>query len=151
MSKPFEFDPGTLPAIQDLINRLYENKRRVRIFYGDPVTGESWNEEYDVVGHVGKSTGEKPCALMIHNARSMGGGALLTACIIKVIDIDSRRVLYEHPRFTTSFARAVVMCPSDVPGYGASVTIDGNVQARFRTPAQAGRYIEYMTGKRFTK
>jgi hypothetical protein len=45
----------------DQVIRLLENLQKcgteVRIFYGDTQTGQSWHDEFDMVGRIGRSTG----------------------------------------------------------------------------------------------
>lgn len=67
-----------------ILERLREQKTRIRIDFGDTKTGESWNEEFDTTGRLGRSTGKFKVPLLIHNARSWGGGALLDHCIIAI-------------------------------------------------------------------
>lgn len=59
-----------------------ERKQRIRIFYGKD--GKAWNEEFDIIGHVGRSTGAIKIPLLIHNSRSMGGGAILDDRIVRI-------------------------------------------------------------------
>ena len=40
-----------------LICELISKRSKVKIFLGDPKTGENWNEEHDTIGTIGKSTG----------------------------------------------------------------------------------------------
>ena len=152
---PFHFREDTPEEVKAVIQSLYENKHRARFFWGDLKTGLYWMDEYDVIGTVGKSIGEKPAALLVNNARSMGGGAI-TSSIVKIIDITARNmpynsgVLYKHPDFNNPADRAEIE-PSDLPEYAEVVTIDGEVYARFHKQGQAARWIEFIQGKRFSK
>lgn len=68
-----------------ILERLREQKTRIKLDYGDTKTGKSWNEEYDITGRLGRSYGGKfNVPLLIHNARSWGGGAILDHCIIAI-------------------------------------------------------------------
>lgn len=156
-SNPFNFHKKTPKEVKAVIEALYENKHRARFFYGDLETGTAWMEEYDVMGTVGKSTGPKPHALLINNARSMGGGAL-TSSIVKIVDVTTRNmpynsgVLYEHPKFNNPADRAqIVPVDGDIPSYMGQVNIDGECHARFRTLQGAKNWIAFMQGKRFSK
>lgn len=155
---PFDFRKGTPEEVKAAIQALYENKHRARFFYGDLNTGTAWMEENDVMGTVGKSTGEKPAALLINNARSYGGGAI-TSSIVKIIDTTARNMpynsgtLYEHPTFNNPADRAELtpLSNPELPSYVAEVKIDGQVHARFTSKVKAVRWIEFMQGKRFSK
>ena len=153
---PFDFRNDTPEEVKAVIQALYENKHRARFFYGDLDTGTAWMEEYDVMGTVGKSTGEKPAALLINNARSYGGRAI-TGKIVKIIDITARNmpynsgVLYEHPAFNNPADRACLVMPSDLPEYVTNVEIDGVVHARFHSDKSAVNWLDFMQGKRFSK
>lgn len=57
-------------------------RQRVKITLGDTKTGREWGDIE--TGYIGRSTGNIKVPLIIHNARSIGGGALLDHCILKV-------------------------------------------------------------------
>lgn len=149
---PYKFDDRTPEAVRVILTNLNEARPRprVRLFLGDTKTGTVWLEEYDVIGTIGKSTGTQPAPLLINNARSMGGGAILDHCILKIIRTDTGRVLYEHPKFNNPADDAKVI-PSKLPDYAEAVEIDGTIYANFKKNGQAARWIEFMQGKRFAK
>lgn len=130
--------------------------QRVRIFYGDAVTGCTWNAENDVTGTIGRSTGAQKAALLINNARSTGGGAILTACIVHMIDVKTKRVLYTHKLFKMPQAQIVdstAACwPRSQPAqYTHAVKLDGVLHAYFTSRVSAARYAAFMTGLRGAK
>ena len=67
--------------------RVLENARisrtRIIVDYGCVETGKSWNEEFDITGYVGRSTGNIKIPLLVYNSRSYGGGGLFDHAIIK--------------------------------------------------------------------
>ena len=128
-----------------LLNRLTESKKRVRLVYGDIDTGKDWLQEYDVIGSIGKSTGTNQIPLLLSNSRSTGGGAILEDCILKIVDVKSKKVLYQHDKY---LAPKFDIVPSIV---GYSVAVDGNVQANFKTIKQAQNYMDFMLCKRMSK
>ena len=146
---PFTFHKSTPETVCAIIQTLYQNKHRVRFFYGDTSTGRDWCEENDVTGTVGKSTGTQPIPLLIHNSRSLGGGGLLDSSIVKIIDISTGVTLYQHPSYTCSKFEAVE--GSDLPEYAANVTKDGEIYARCKSYASAYRLAAFMNGVRHNK
>lgn len=92
------YHQDTDPRVIDILENCRINKHRIRVVYGDVVTGVSWEERFDVTGTVGRSTGEMKIPLMIHNKRSMGGGSILTHCIIGIRHSTSKEWLYKHPK-----------------------------------------------------
>lgn len=152
------FDFGTPPKVQRILLELWRTRdglrrpRRVRLFYGDPETGKDWNEENETTGYIGRSTGEKPILLLVHNARSLGGGAVRSANVVKIVDIGTGETLYQHPNYHTALFEAVE--GSDEPGYGAQVwQIDDTrtLYANCKTFASAYRLAAFMEGKRHNK
>lgn len=93
----FFFNNNTPIKVMEILNDAYRNGKRVRVFYGDRETGEDWCEKYDTIGYVGKSTGIRPIPLVIKTSRSIGGGAFLTDCIVK-ITID-KKVVYQQDNY----------------------------------------------------
>jgi hypothetical protein len=90
------FSEGTPLKLADKLLELKESKERVVFDFGDPQTGKSWNEVYDISGRIGKSTGTKPILLLIHNSRSMGGGALMTDKVLTIKTSRGKTLIYKH-------------------------------------------------------
>ncbi len=84
-----------------LLETLRLNQTRIRLDYGDTTTGKSWGEHYDIVGHISRSTGPVRIPILIHNVRSMGGGAILTHCIIKIVYANKKQggTIYQHAHY----------------------------------------------------
>jgi len=147
----FTFDNNTCDKVKTVLTECYNNQCRVRVWYGDIDTGVSWLDEYDVVGTIGRSTGQQKIPLLIKNSRSSGGGGILCHCIIRIDVISSKCTIYEHPLF-------------DVPTLGVYPNLDedtkieypfivlkyGTIQARFKSRTSAYNYIDFMTGDRYT-
>jgi hypothetical protein len=136
------FKESTHPQIKELLTLLNHSRRRVRIWYGDTETGRSWNEEYHVMGEIGRSSGLAKIPLMIGNRRSLGGPSVLDHCIIRIDDTNARRTLYTHPNFHTNLK---------VVGVEVVNTQDNTTRARFDHPLKAQKYFEFMEGKRYSK
>jgi len=91
---------GTPPeVIRILENHLHDYSERLHLSYGDKETGEDWNEEYDVDGYIGRSSGSIKIPLLIHNSRSMGGSGILTDCIVRIQTAKGKITLYKHPKY----------------------------------------------------
>jgi len=118
---------------------------RIRLFLGKD--GKVWNEENDVTGTVGRSTGITPCALLINNARSIGGGAILTDCIIGIYKTDGTRLFWDD-------AYKMPVCEvikDDLLEYSYTMNINGELYSLHKTEKQAHRLADFMSGKRFSK
>lgn len=144
----FTFNAKTSQAVQNAITSAYNSGARVRVWYGDTITGEAWLEEYEVTGKIGRSSGEVKIPLLIKNSRSLGGGALLDSAIVRIDNIATRRTLYKHPQFSTG---DLVKCAPTSEDFLEAVSKDGETVAQFSKPGQAARYIDFMTGKRYAK
>lgn len=103
-----EYDATTPEAIVSILEdhrRRFREARgrptpRLRIHYGDTKTGRDWMDEYSVEGYIGTSTGTVKIPLVIYNARSMGGGAVLTGAIVRIRTTGKHGTdLYRHPRY----------------------------------------------------
>ena len=133
----------------DLLEASRQNRTRLRVFYGDTDTGRDWLEENDVCGTIGRSTGLIKIPLFIKNSRSSGGGALLDHCIVKIM--IGKNVLYQHPLYNQP---NFIIRSKLSEGRVAVMTAIANVHechARFDTHKQALRWIDYITGKRFSR
>lgn len=67
-----------------VLEDLRESRARITLDYGDVKTGKSWDDVYDISGRIGRSTGLTKIPLLVHNARSMGGGGILDHCILSI-------------------------------------------------------------------
>ena len=130
------FDPGTPPAVRRALEEARVHRSTVRLFQGDRETGRSWLEENDVIGRIGRSTGILKVPLLV-SAGADGGGAILTACVVRILDVHSRRELYRHPTFHVP--------PMEVRG--AEVLVGGAVHARFPTAKLARDWKGFMHGE----
>ena len=74
----------TSRRIIQVLERARKYHTRITVDYGDVKTGKSWNEHFDITGYVGRSMGPVKVPLLVHNSRSMGGGAMLDHCILSI-------------------------------------------------------------------
>ena len=128
-----------------------ERKQRIRIFYGSD--GTAWNEENDVLGHVGRSTGTTKIPLLIYSARSMGGGAILDNRIIRIdTKASNGKIVAVYQDNSVKFDHFSIG-PSDMEGYHTNVINDitGEIYARCKTYKQGVNLADFMNGKRWSK
>ena len=88
------FNVKTPDKLCQIISRLYKDGKRYRFDFGNVETGESWKETYDIDGYIGRSTGICKMPILIYNSRSMGGGAILTDCILSITEIKTKKLVY---------------------------------------------------------
>ncbi len=92
------YDSDTKPEIVHLLERCRLDRTRIRFRYGDD-DGQDWGDSCDMEGYIGRSCGPYKVPLVIHNSRSTGGPAILTAWIIRVETTQGKRCLYQHPDY----------------------------------------------------
>jgi len=151
------YSVNTPDDVVAVLDRYYHADRRLRVFYGDKVTGKCWGDEYNTIGAIGRSTGKYQIPLMIANSRSLGGGAVLDDCIVKIMDVQTKRVLYQHPTFNQP-AYTIAPPPEKIgnadmaaDGYTHGVYADGENIANFKSIVQAARWVKFMIGERMAK
>ena len=140
-----ELDEDTIKnkKLLDAIKYAHANRGvRVRVWYGDTKTGESWNDEHDVMGYVSNSTGEKACLILVPNIRSFGGGAILDHSIVRIDDIKNKKPLYIHEDFHCWLKQVGKI----VVSWKTNVTY-----AKFDSAEKAKRYVQFMRGERYKK
>lgn len=146
------YSAKTCPEVIAVLDRLMKSKEpiRVRIFYGDAKTGRDWNEENDVIGYLGKSTGVFKIPLLLAKSNSDGGPAILDDCIVK-LTVD-KQVVYQHPNYHC--ARFEIRSiekedPLTASGYTCRVVRDGReVMANFKNEEKARHFVQFMMGER---
>jgi len=125
---------------------------RVRVWVGNTDTGVAWNEAYDVIGHIGRSSGQIKIPILLANNRSSGGPALLTRCIIRIDDVKTHKTIYKHPKFNVAKLE-IKGPPKEMKARGcvSGVYQEGKNIANFKTPEAAQRWVDFMNGKRYNK
>ena len=86
--------------------------------------------------------------LLVANRRSLGGGAILTHCIVRIRESAGGRVLYQHPSYHHgSFEIRQKTEPVVLPD-GRTLTVDvlrdGEVHASFESIEKARRWVHKL-------
>lgn len=136
-----------------VLDRYLHSKKRVRFWYGDKETGRSWNEEYDVTGHIGRTTGDIKIPIVVHNARSCGGMGLLTGSIIRIDDIEDKRTLWQADNFHVEKMEVRHNTENEYCWEVWQFKDSGKVEniANFKKELSALHYIDFQNGKRYCK
>lgn len=140
------YEPDTPAAVREILERYRRNGKQLRLFQGDTKTGRAWQEEFDVVGRISRSTGPLKVPLLVATGED-GGGAILTHCIVRILDVDTKRELYRHPTYSEP---AYTTRQGQTKGYPVEVLADNELVARFKSAPQAQKWIDFMQGKRMS-
>lgn len=136
------FDPGTDAQAARVLENCRKCRRKVRLILGDTDTGDSWLDEHDVVGHIGRSTGQLKVPLLIEPGDD-GGPAILTASLLAIVDWDSGEFLFRH---ATIRAPELSIRAAEDADLRWEVLRGDVVIARFEDIGQAGGYVAFMRG-----
>lgn len=153
-----ERDEIEMEKVMLALENSRQTRKRVRIWYGDVKTGRSWNEEYDVVGRIGRSNGDYKEPLIIAKSNSWGGPAILTDRIIRIDEIETGNILYKQYNFHVEPMTKVKTTDKSLldKGYLWQVNQkkdDGKVVniANFKNEKSADNYIKFLLGDRYCK
>ena len=141
------FPEETTMGVREAITNAYLNRRKVKIYCGDTKTGRCWNEEHDTIGTIGRSSGPTKVSLLIATSRSMGGGEIMTDCIVRVRDFRSGVDLYRAPNYVQSTFEIIAL--SEHPEYAHedythAVKINGEFYSRHKTERAAKMLVTKM-------
>ncbi len=130
--------------INEILEGLKQSRQRVRLFYGKD--GTVWPEEHDVLGYIGRSTGTKPCFILIHNTRSTGGPSISIDSIMGIRATNGEWT-YRHPNFNVGVweAKWQAMHRGVIYHNGVFHT------SGFPSLIKAENYCDFMRGHRFSK
>lgn len=143
LSRQTYFDPGTPPEVARVLESCRKALDKIRLVLGDPSTGESWLDEYDVVGTIGRSTGSLKVPLLIEDGEH-GGGSILTACVLCIIDWNSGRTRYRHAAYRPP---ELSIKPSNDAARPWAVLHRDKEVVRFGDIGKAGAYLAFMRGE----
>lgn len=142
------YDANTPDGLVNVLENVRLANRRIRLFYGDRETGLDWNEAFEIEGYISRTCGPLHCAILVERKSSRGGGIILSAWIVKLVDTAARKVLWEHPSYHC-LRLAIVDTPatrSENWRLPVQVLRAGKLHARFATRVAAERFISKMTG-----
>ena len=146
------YDTRTPGEVIRVLENARLNRTRLHISLGetfaDRNVGFDWLEEFESYGSIGRSMGPIKVPLLIANTRSLGGGAILDHCIVRIRESAGGRVLYQHPAYhhgTLEIRRKAE--PLSLPN-GRLLTVDvlrdGKVHASFEDMDQARRWVQKL-------
>lgn len=145
------YDARTPAGVQRALESAMRSKDSIRVFTGDTVTGRDWMEEYDTIGRIGRSCGAMKVPLLIPKGEA-GGPALLTHCIVRIINVTTGAEVYKHPKYHAPKMELVEAASYDkAEGYTHCVKMqnkDGDMDtcANFKSNADAGHWLAFMNG-----
>lgn len=133
-----------IPVIE-ILEKARQNRTRIRIWYGKD--GQCWNDEFDTIGTVGRSTGQYKIPLLIKNSRSIGGAAILDDCIIRVdVNYGRGNIVTVYTDDSIKFDKFI----STDLGNVYNETTD-KLYARCKNGDSGKRLADFMNGKRWSK
>ena len=145
------YDVRTPDAVVRVLETARLNRTRLHIGLGQTdgdKIGLDWLEEFESHGYVGRSMGPIKVPLLIANRRSLGGGAILDHCIVRIRQSDGCRVLYQHPAFHFGEMQIRFKAEPLASPEGRVLTVDvlraGELHAAFENMSQARRWVQKM-------
>ena len=139
---------ATPAAVVQVLEQARQNRTRIHVSFGDATTGLDWLEEWDITGYVGRSMGPVKVPLLVANRRSLGGGAILDHCIVRIRESAGGRILYRHPDYhygTLAIRpKAEPVTLPDGRVLNIDVVQDGKVHASFESMDKARRWVHKL-------
>lgn len=137
-------------AVESILSPYVGTTHRVRLFFGNPDTGEVWNEENMVTGFLGRSRGAGPhpmkVLLLLPTKHSVGGHAISTGSVLRIL-LDGREI-YRNPKYREPVYQ---LREGTTAGLPFEVWTNGEIDARFPSAAKRQRWLDFMNGLRSTK
>ena len=142
------YDPRTPDEVIRVLESARQNRTRLHISLGDTTTGLDWLEEFESQGIVSRSMGPVKVPLLVANRRSLGGGTILTHCVVRIRTSSGGRVLYQHPQYHHGSLeirrKAEPVTLQDNRVLTVDVLREGATHASFETVEQARRWVRRL-------
>lgn len=144
------FPEGTPPNVVRVLEKARVRGTTLRLWFGDAGSGRDSLAEFDVHGRIGRSCGPFRVPLLIESGRDgLGGGPISADRVVRLADVNSRTVLYQHPKWHLP---EIDLCPvtdADVlaAGYTVQAVVDGATHARFWDMPRAAHWLAMMSGQ----
>jgi len=85
------------PALVTLLEYHRVKGTRLLFTFGNVETGEVWESLTPERGRIGRSTGPRPIPLLVRTSRSFGGEALMSHCILRIVESRGGKLVYSKP------------------------------------------------------
>lgn len=142
---------STPKKLKDLLECYRKNRKPVRIFYGNPETGEDWLSDYGVLGTIGRSTGFMKAPLLLEKS-SQWGDLLSVDNILRIVDVDSREEVYRTENYyqpELSIGECGCLEPAEECTHGVWVKTKNDIKhlGDFSSLAKAAHFVAFVTGQ----
>ena len=131
------YGPNTSPLVIQALELAKEGGHRIRLWFGNPESGESWEVEHDNIGYVSTNVwGLAEFPVLVHNSRTDIGTRIETWAVVKAT--VNGITVYQHFNFSQ-------------PKYSVvadTVLIGEDVHRCFKSEQAARRWVDWMYGKR---
>lgn len=145
------YDVRTPDEVVRVLETARLNRTRLHISLGNSEgdkIGLDWLENFDSHGYIGRSTGSIKVPLLVANNRSLGGGALLDHCIVRIRQSAGGRVVWQHPAYHFGSIeirpKAEPITLPDDRVLTVDVLRNGELHAAFENMPQARRWVQKM-------
>lgn len=152
------YSEGTPDDVIYSLQRAREDHSRIRIWLGYLTDGLAWNEENDVIGYVGTTTGRIKSPILVYKQTSYGGGLISTNHILRIDEIFYKTTLYQAKNFHTDkfYIRET---PKDDAFYDVNYAFQLYtklndtlvVHAQGKTQDKMEKLRDFLTGNRYSK
>lgn len=145
------FPEGTPTKVARVLEASRKERATVRLWFGDPDTGRDSLAEFEVHGRVGRSCGPFRVPLLIDSKPdALGGGPISTDRIVRIVDVASRAVLYQHRNWHLPAIDLAPVREHEVlaAGYTVQAVVEGGAtHARFWDMPRAAHWLAMMSGQ----
>lgn len=142
------FDERTPDEVIRVLESARQTRTRLHISLGDQDSGKDWLEEFESHGYVRRSMGPMKVPLLVSNRRSLGGGAILDHCIVRIRESAGGRVLWQHTGYHHGTLeirqKAEPVTLQDGRTLTVDVLSDGELHASFENMVKARSWVHKL-------
>lgn len=136
------FHPMTASAVKVALETVRVNRRKVRLYFGDRLSGVDALETQGTIGWIGRGGAPLPRPILLVESDDKSGMPVDDSAIVRIQDVAANFDHYRHPGYRLP---ELVQVPVD--DATVQILVEGRRRVAFDDDEHAARWLKFMRGE----